>query len=83
MAVKHFFYSQAEDDFENKWRPLRPRRFCELADGRVLEYTSSRAEKEKGVIPVHNWDDARYLGYGQHHHESARQRQAIQQEASA
>lgn len=79
MAAEHFFYVPAEDDFENKWRPNRPRRFCKLSDGRVLEYTSSRTEKEKGVIPVHNWDDALYLGHGVHHHEEPRRAQVAQE----
>lgn len=84
MAVKHFFYSQEEDDFETKWRPLRPRRFCQLADGRVLEYTDSRTEKEQGVIPVYNWKDAIYLGSGRHHHaEERRAQQTVQLEVNA
>lgn len=64
MSIQHFFYSPAEAAWEYKNRPRRPRRFCQLADGSVMEYTSSRTEKEKGVIPVHNWDDAIYLGSG-------------------
>jgi hypothetical protein len=42
--------------------------YYEKADGSVVKVSEVIAVCDGGPIPQSNWDDARYLGIGTHHH---------------
>jgi hypothetical protein len=77
-----FFYSKKMFSWLRKDRPygskresVHPRMYCELADGRVVEYTDMVEEKElvenvlaRSLSEEMFPEDTQFLGYGCFHH---------------